>query len=69
MSNSTVWSLLIFVQFEETERIIQRLEGKNKNLKFSIEPNVGHWMHWLEYPEQELYDWFLLHDKRNKDKN
>jgi len=51
------------VQFEETERVIQKLEGKNKNLKFTIEPNVGHWIHWLVYPEQELYDWLLTHDR------
>jgi len=52
------------VQFEETEWIINRLEGKNKNLKFTTEPNVGHWIDWLVYSKQELYDWFLTHDKR-----
>ena len=57
------------VQFEETERVIQRLEGKNNNLKFTMPPNVGHGLHWLIYPEQELYDWFLTHDKRTKNKN
>lgn len=57
------------VQFEETERVIRRLEGRNKNLKFTQEPNVGHWIHWMVYPEQELYDWFLTHDKRLKIKN
>jgi predicted peptidase len=57
------------VPFEETERIIKKLERKNKDLKFSIEPEVGHWIHWLVYPKQELYDWFLKHDKGliNKD--
>lgn len=28
--------------------------------------DAGHWMDSLVYPGQELYDWFLKHDKRNK---
>jgi hypothetical protein len=51
------------VPFEETERIMNKLEGKNKNLRFTIEPNVGHWIHWLVYPNQVLYDWFLKYDR------
>lgn len=51
------------VQFEDTEWMINRLKGKNKYLQFTAEPDVGHWLDWLVYPEQELYDWFLLHDK------
>jgi predicted peptidase len=52
------------VPFEETERIIKKLEEINKDLKFTIELEVGHWINWLVYPNQELYDWFLKHDKR-----
>jgi pimeloyl-ACP methyl ester carboxylesterase len=52
------------VPFEETERVIKKLEGKNKDLRFTVEPEVGHWINWLVYPNQELYDWFLKHDKR-----
>jgi dipeptidyl aminopeptidase/acylaminoacyl peptidase len=51
------------VPFEETERFVKMLEGKNKNLRFTIEPNVGHWIQWLVYPNQELYDWFLKYHK------
>jgi hypothetical protein len=40
------------------------MKGKNKDLIFTIEPEVGHWIHWLVYPRQELYDWFLKFDKR-----
>jgi pimeloyl-ACP methyl ester carboxylesterase len=54
------------VPFEETERIIKKLDGKNKDLRFTIEPDVGHWIHWLVYPNQELYDWFLKYDRRIK---
>jgi predicted esterase len=56
------------VPFEETERIIKKLDGKNKNLRFSVEPEVGHWFNWLVYPNQELYDWFLKFDKRSRTK-
>lgn len=59
----------IVVPFEETERIVKKLEGKNKDLKFSVEPEAGHWINWLVYPNQELYDWFLKYDKRLKTKN
>ena len=56
------------VPFEETERIIKKLDGKNQNLRFSVEPEVGHWINWLVYPNQELYDWFLKYDNRSKTK-
>ena len=52
------------VEFEDTEWMINKLKGKNKDLKFTIEPDVGHWIDWLVYPKQKLYDWFLKHDKR-----
>ncbi len=54
----------IVVPFEETENLIKKLEDKNSDLTFSVEPEVGHWIHWLVYPNQELYDWFLKHDKQ-----
>ena len=57
------------VEFEDTEWIINRLEGKNKELKFTADPDAGHGMYWSVYPEQELYDWFLKYDKRVKNKN
>jgi len=47
------------VPFEETERIVQKLEGKNKELRFTADPSVGHSIQWLVYPNTELYDWFL----------
>lgn len=56
------------VPYEETERIINKLERKNRDLIFTIEPEVGHWINWLAYSNQELYDWFLKHDKILKDK-
>jgi hypothetical protein len=49
--------------------MINKLEEKNKNLKFTIVPDGGHGIHWFEYPKQELYDWFLTHDKRGNNKN
>lgn len=52
------------VEFEDTEWIVNKLKGENKDLKFTVEPDVGHWMDWMVYKEQELYDWFLRYDKR-----
>ncbi len=57
------------VEFEDTEWMINRLKEKNKDLKFTADPDVGHGMYWSVYPEQELYDWFLQHDKRMQNKN
>ena len=57
------------VEFEDTEWIINQLKGKNKDLKFTVEPGVGHWIDWLIYPNQELYDWFSKYDKRMRNKN
>lgn len=57
------------VQFEETEWMIKQLAGKNNDLKFTAEPEVGHSIDWLVYPKQELYDWFLKYSKRTKSKN
>jgi pimeloyl-ACP methyl ester carboxylesterase len=54
------------VPFEETERIVRRLEGRNRDLRFSAEPDVGHEIHWQVYPGQDLYDWFLRHDRRSR---
>ena len=54
------------VPFEETARIVGKLEGKNRNLTFSAEPDLGHWIHWKVYPGQELYDWFLRYDRRSR---
>jgi predicted peptidase len=57
------------VQFEETEWMINSLEGKNNDLKFTAKPGVGNSIDWLVYPKQELYDWFLKHDKRSNNHN
>jgi predicted peptidase len=54
------------VPFEETEQIVERLEGRNRNLRFSAEPDLGHGIHWQVYPGQEIYDWFLRYDRRSK---
>ena len=52
------------VPFEETERIVTRLEKRNRNLRFSAEPDIGHWIHWQVYPGRDLYDWLLQFDRR-----
>jgi predicted esterase len=52
------------VPFEETERMVAKLEGKNLNLRFSIEAEAGHGIPWLVYPGRELYEWFLKQERR-----
>jgi dipeptidyl aminopeptidase/acylaminoacyl peptidase len=54
------------VPFEETERIVAKLGGRNQNLRFSAEPDLGHGIHWQVYPGQEIYDWFLRYDRRSR---
>jgi pimeloyl-ACP methyl ester carboxylesterase len=54
------------VPFEETERIVARLEGRNRNLRFSAEPGIGHSIHWQVYPGREIYDWLLQHNRRSR---
>lgn len=51
------------VPYEETEWMVRKLEGKNKHLRFTSEPAMGHWVHWTVYPGEELYDWFLRQQK------
>ncbi len=51
------------VPVEETDRMIEKLKNKNNKIKYTRMPGVGHWVHWLVYPEQELYDWFLEFEK------
>lgn len=54
------------VEFEATEWIVQKLRTNNKSIKFTIEPEVGHWMDWVVYKEAYLYEWFLKHDLRDR---
>jgi hypothetical protein len=46
--------------------MIEILKGRNKNLKYTRMPDVGHEIQWLVYPEQDLYDWFLKYDKKKE---
>lgn len=52
------------VPFEETERMVKLLDGRNNELRFTVEPEVGHWIHWIYYPGSELYEWFLKFTKK-----
>lgn len=51
------------VPFEETQRMIKKLKGRNMSIKFTAMPDVGHWISWLVYPDQEIYDWFLKYSR------
>lgn len=52
------------VPVEETDYLTDRLKDINSQVKYTREKNVGHWIHWLVYPGNELYDWFMKYDKR-----
>ncbi len=52
------------VPVEETDYLLDRLTEINSQVKYTRVKNVGHWIHWLVYPGNELYDWLLKHDKR-----
>ena len=73
LSNIPIWAFHgkkdLVVQYEETERMIQRLKSQNKHLIHTTPVDKGHELLWSIYPEKELYDWFLIHDKsgRNED--
>jgi pimeloyl-ACP methyl ester carboxylesterase len=54
------------VPFEETERLVRRLDGRNPDLRFSAEPGLGHSIHWQVYPGQEIYDWLLQYHRRSR---
>lgn len=56
------------VEFNDTKWMVDKLNEKNKDLKFTLEPDVGHWMDWEVYPKQELYEWFLKHVKQTQNK-
>ncbi len=54
------------VPVEETDYLINKLSEINSQIKYTRERDVSHSIHWLVYPETEIYDWFLKHQKRNK---
>ena len=53
------------VPIEETDYLINRLSKFNNQVEYTRGKAVGHSILWLVYPENELYDWFLKHDKRD----
>lgn len=57
------------VPVEESDYLIDKLKNINSHVKYTRENNVGHWIHWLVYPENDLYNWFLKYNKQNKDNN
>jgi predicted peptidase len=68
LAHLPIWAfhgeLDLVVPVEETRRMIERLKDRNPEFKCRIEPSVGHWIHWSVYPGDELYEWFLKHDRK-----
>jgi predicted esterase len=56
----------LVVPCEETERMVKALEARRADVRFTAEPDMGHWIHWQVYPGRELYDWLLAHSRKGK---
>jgi len=54
----------LVVPVEETQRMVEQLKYRNSRLKLTIEPEVGHWIHWSVYPGDELYEWLLSYNRK-----
>ncbi len=71
LTNLPIWSFHgmddLVVPVSETNRMLNKLESVNSKLKVTIEPGVGHWIHWLVYPKEELYEWFLSHRRSQRE--
>ena len=69
LNNTPIWAFHgesdNVVPVEETDYLINKLSEINNQIKYTREKGVGHSIHWLVYPENEIYDWFLKHEKRN----
>ncbi len=70
LKNTPIWAfhgeLDKVVPVEETDFLMSKLKCMNNSVRYLREKDVGHWIHWSVYPENEIYDWFLKHDKRDK---
>ncbi len=56
----------LVVPVSETQRMIEMLQARDKNLKVTIAPDAGHGIYWSVYPDTALYDWFLGHDRSSR---
>jgi len=56
----------LVVPVGETQRMIDRLKDRNPRLKYTLEPDVGHWIHWTVYPGEALYEWLLNQDRKHR---
>ena len=51
------------VPVEETEFLVSKIQTINNKIVFTRKQYIGHWIHWLVYPGEELYQWFLQYEK------
>jgi len=52
------------VPIEKSEEMVKALKKVNENVKFTVYPEATH-DSWTEtYNNQELYDWFLKHQRK-----
>lgn len=62
-SNIRIWAFHgdhdTVVPVEETEFLVKKIQNMNNKILFTKGQSIGHWIHWLVYPEDELYQWLL----------
>jgi predicted esterase len=57
------------VPYEESERLVHKLNELGSDVKFTLYPDLGHECWTKTYQNQELYDWLLSKSKYCKIKN
>ncbi len=69
LGNTPIWAFHgesdNVVPVEETDYLINKLSEINHQIKYSREKDIGHSIHWLVYPGNEIYDWFLKNERSN----
>ncbi len=56
------------VPLKETEEMVEAVRNRGGDARLTVYPDAGHDSWTVTYNNQELYDWFLKHRKKNKTK-
>ncbi len=54
------------VPVKESEEMVNAVNARGGNARLTVYPNAGHDSWTATYDNQELYDWFLKHRKKNQ---
>jgi len=56
----------MIVPLKESEEMVNAVKARGGDTKLTVYPNTGHNSWTVTYDNQELYDWFLKHRKKNQ---